>query len=431
MNIQIFRLGAEAFWVLGGQIGVAVGGIIGIKVLTHLLSPHEFGKLSIANTIILLIGINLFGPMGQGLLRFWSIAQDRQDLGDYVRISKKFIRLLILTIFVLALALAATMRIFKLQEWAFVLSLAMIVGAFSGWGSIRLSTLMAARRRKNAAIINATTAFAKPIFAAALMIIFFKRAELAMIGFLIAAFLSSYAAEFYFKNTVATRHNKFGTLEKEKKTDNMGYEILKFSYPFFIWAIFAWIHQSCDRWSLITFYGADVVGAFSVIAQLSVYPIVFGSNFLSTYFLPIAYQRAGELNSKAALKNANKILYGMIGLFVFGTVILFFIFNTYHRQIVLFVSNTDYLRYSYLLPSLTIVWSLYYLGQLLTSFGLLVIKPHKYLLPIITSGLISVITTFFLSFHIGPVGVVMGLGISGLLYSAWCLTIAKKLIKSK
>jgi O-antigen/teichoic acid export membrane protein len=303
VNIRIFRLGAEALWVLGGQIGVAVGGIIGIKVLTHLLSPHEFGKLSIANTIILLIGINLFGPMGQGLLRFWSIAQDKQDVWDYIHISKKFIRSLILVIVVLALFLFITMQIFNFHHWKFVLSLSLIVGAFSGWGGIRLSTLIAARR-KSAAIINATTAFAKPMIAAALLVIIFKSAEMAIIGFLIATFLSSCGIEIVYKKTAASHLKNVITPEKEKRSSNMGYEIFKFSYHFFVWALFGWVHQSCDRWSLLAFYDPNVVGAFSVVSQLSVYPIVFGSNFLNTFFLPIVYQRAGGLSSKNDLKNA-------------------------------------------------------------------------------------------------------------------------------
>ena len=53
-------------WVFGGQVGVAVGGLIGIKILTHLLSPYEFGRLSIANIIILLISVNVFGPHRPG-----------------------------------------------------------------------------------------------------------------------------------------------------------------------------------------------------------------------------------------------------------------------------------------------------------------------------------------------------------------------------
>jgi O-antigen/teichoic acid export membrane protein len=429
VNIRLLRIGAEASWVLAGQIGVAAGGILSIKILTHILTPYEFGRLSVANTIILLIGINLFGPMGQGLMRFWSIAQDWQDLNAYVQFSRKYIRLLIFAVVALSFVFVVGIRFSSWKDWAFVFALAMIVGAFSGWGSIRLSTLMAARKRKNAALINATTAFAKPIVAAALMIIWSECAEFAILGFLVVTLVSSCFTEYWYKQTVKGRYNELAMHAEKKTAYHLGNEILKFSFPFFIWAIFGWVHQSCDRWALVSFYGADVVGAFSVITQLSVYPIIFGSNFLSTYLLPIAYQRAGELQSNAAVKGANRILYFMTGLFIAGTAILLVIFQAYHRQIILAVSNAEYIQYSYLLPALTGVWALYYLGQLLTSFGLLVKKTRAYLLPIISSGLIAVMATFFLSFKQGPVGVVWGLGISGVIYALWCLLIARRLIK--
>jgi len=64
-------------WVFAGQVGVAIGGLAGVKIMTYLLSPNEFGRFSIANTIILLFGSNIFGPLGQGLMRYWSISQHR------------------------------------------------------------------------------------------------------------------------------------------------------------------------------------------------------------------------------------------------------------------------------------------------------------------------------------------------------------------
>jgi len=44
MRNRLLQLGSEAFWFFGGQ----VGGLIGIKILTHLLTPYEFGRLPIS-----------------------------------------------------------------------------------------------------------------------------------------------------------------------------------------------------------------------------------------------------------------------------------------------------------------------------------------------------------------------------------------------
>ena len=66
MNIpwnKLFKLTPEAIWVFVGQAGTAAAGLFGIKLLTHVLSPDEFGRLALANTIVALIGTNIFGPL--------------------------------------------------------------------------------------------------------------------------------------------------------------------------------------------------------------------------------------------------------------------------------------------------------------------------------------------------------------------------------
>ena len=82
-SINLWKVGSEAVWVFGGQVGVALGGLLSVKILTHLLSPYEYGRFSIANTVIVLISANLFGPLGQGMMRHWSIVQDRRALTSF------------------------------------------------------------------------------------------------------------------------------------------------------------------------------------------------------------------------------------------------------------------------------------------------------------------------------------------------------------
>ena len=121
----------------------------------------------------------------------------------------------------------------------------------------------------------------------------------------------------------------------------------------------------------------------------------------------------------------------MVFLYMAGAVLLTLMFYFFHRQMVLLVSNEKYVKYSYLLPILTVVWSFYYFGQILSGFGLLVNKPKVYIMPIVSSGILSTILTFFLAFKFGVVGVIFALGITGLFYSGWCLIIAKRLINAQ
>lgn len=416
--------------MFGGQVGVALGGLLSVKILTHLLNPFEYGRFSIANTVIVLIGANLFGPLGQGFMRYWSIVQDYRALDEYSHISGNYIRRLIYVSVLLACLFGSLLFSIHRHGWIVIIVLALLGGAFSGWASIRISILMAARKRRHVSVINVSTAFAKPAGAGLLVIYWVDRADIAVLGFLIVACASAWVAEHFFRRLTEKRRAQLS--DSGSVIDhNLGQAIVTFSKPFFIWGIFAWAHQSCDRWALLAFQGADTVGAYSVIAQLAFYPLVFASGFLSIFFIPIAYQRAGRLQSETSISSANKVLVGMVSLYVTGALLLIMLFYLFHHQLVLLISNEQYAHYSYLLPMLTAAWSLYYLGQMLSGFGMLINKPNLYIRPILVSGSLATIMTFALAFKFSLIGVTVALSITGLFYATWCLFIAKRIIAIK
>lgn len=417
-------------WVFGGQVGVAVGGLIGIKILTHLLSPYEFGRLSIANIIILLISVNVFGPIGQGLMRYWSISQNKEEFSDYITSSGKYIKILFFFSVLLASLLGMAISLSQWRAWTWVIVLSVICGAFVGWSGIRLSSLIAARKRKNVAIINVLNAFIRPICAAVFIIFIGIQADFAVLGFLSVACVSTFFAELYFRKTATLKLNDSPIQKGNNPSPLLGKLILSFSYPFFIWSFFAWMHQSCDRWALLSFQGAQVVGAYSVIAQLAYYPLVFGSGFLSNFFIPIAYESAGGLQTKEAVISGNKIIFAMVCIYVAGSAVLVSLFYLFHRPLILLISNENYVQYSYFLPALTGAWSLYYLGQILSGFGFLANKPNLYIRPILFCGILATILAFYLASISGVLGIIWALGVTGLVYASWCMLIAKRLIDS-
>ena len=422
---RILRVKTEALWVFVGQTGNAVGILLGMKILTQFLNPFEFGRLSIANTVVLLVSVSLFGPLGNGFMRFWSISHDRGQVEDFFRTANRYAGWLL--IFVLAVT-----SIFFLFcsfsgriKQADLITLSLIVGALRGYFGLRLAVFLGARKRKIVALINAGTAIFKPMCATLLVIVFVSNADVAMWGYFITTLVVLLMVERYYKNFIKDDLVPLSSVRTPNVDPHgIGKEILAFSWPFCTWGIFVWIHQSCDRWSLLAFHGADVVGAFSVVALLAAYPLIFASGFLLNLFMPMAYEQAGDLNSYSDLKSAYKIILSMIVVYTMGAVALICIFVFFHESIVLLMSNAEYVRFSYLLPGLTLSWAFFYLGETFASFGFIAKKPKMYVLPKLISATIAAIGTFFLSSRIGVQGVVWAIGISGFFYAAWCAVIA-------
>lgn len=432
MNIpwnKLFKSTPEALWVFVGQAGTAAAGLVGIKLLTHVLAPSEFGRLALANTIVALIGSSLFGPLGQGIMRFWAISRDRGNLDVFYVVSNRYARYAIYIAFILTLILAASFGLIKGINWTTLLTLSLIVGVVTGWLGLRISVFTAARKRKQIVLLNTGNAFLRPVIAAVLVVLIASDASWAMVGYLLAAFLILLIAERLYRHTVSETSSSI--LESDKTaslSEGLGKEIFSFCWPFLVWGIFGWVYMSSDRWALQTFYGTEVVGAYAVVSQLAVYPLIFGSGFLSTLFIPIAFQRGGDLTNRHNIVSANKLLAVMTGVYILGAVILISLFSVFHYPLVLLISNAQFAKFSFLLPWLTTVWGLFYLGQVLSAFGMLANKPQIYIMPKLVSAIVAGVSTFYLASKIGPVGVVWGLAAAGFVYALWCIIIAWRLV---
>ena len=427
-------IGSEAFWVMTGQIGNALGSILSIKFLTFLLKPTDFGKLAVANTIILLITMNIYGPIGQGLMRFWSVSMNKGQLPQYEKITRDTLRILFVIVLLLGIIGYFVIRLTKLRQWALLFMLSLITGALAGWFNARCSILVADRKRKIVAIYNILMAFLKPALAGFFILLFYSDVNLVIVGFLTAAFLLSIAIEKYFVSFMRQRCRERESVNSDVHSNDAGQllkAILKFSWPFIVWSGFSWIHQSCDKWVIQFFYGSAIVGNYAVISQLALYPLVFGSNFLSAMFLPIAYSRAGNLNSQISIKSATRIVALMTFIYIIGALMLIAVFKIFDKQLVLLISNEGYLKLAYLLPWLCAAWAMFYLGQTLSGFGLLMQKSNIYIIPIIACSLVAAVLVTYLSIKVGVSGVVLGLGIAGCLYALWFLYITIKLMRTR
>ncbi|MCF8088739.1 MAG: hypothetical protein K9L23_11865 [Desulfotignum sp.] len=396
--------------------------------MTQLVTPAEFGRFALANTLVLLIGTNVFGPVGQGVMRFWSITGERRERAVFSILSGKIIRKLSLSIFWVGAGSAAVIFFFKDWGWSMLIFISIATGILSGWAGVRLSIFMAARERKRVALINTCAAFAKPLAGVLMVYLFVADAVLILAGYVISLCVVVIVCENQFKRLVG---NEAQNCLKNKTTCNqqLKKELSAFIWPFYIWGIFGWMHQSCDRWAIQSFHGTEVVGAFFVISQLAIYPLVAGSGFLSTFFIPIAYQKAGGLISGSDFRSAARIISVMTGFYFIGAVSLILLYGFFHEQMVLLISNDQFTMYSTYLPWLTGAWALYYLGQMFAGFGLLANKPGLYIKPIITSGILVTMLSFLLSSKYGVPGVVWAIGATGGVYALWSFIVSFSLIR--
>ena len=82
------RLIKEGSWIVLGQLMMIAGSLVGVRLLTELLSPDAYGQLALGMTIATLVNQIVLGPLGGGIIRFYAHAVESSDLAGYFNAAK-------------------------------------------------------------------------------------------------------------------------------------------------------------------------------------------------------------------------------------------------------------------------------------------------------------------------------------------------------
>ena len=89
MLIRFFspKAARETTTVLGGHLAYVCGGLVLSKLLAYHLGPNGFGEWALVYSIVGVINLLAHGPVGQWLLRFYSLWRLEGALGSYEKFS--------------------------------------------------------------------------------------------------------------------------------------------------------------------------------------------------------------------------------------------------------------------------------------------------------------------------------------------------------
>ena len=425
------RVGKEAAWVVVGQMVAMLGGIVGVKLLTVMLPQAEYGMVALGTTIVGLATVLVFGPLGQGLLRFWSTCRAEGRLPELYRLARNWGVVLGGATLGLAVAGAIVVGASYGWRWAWVVALSCLAATAAGWVSLRQALLLAAQRQRDVAILQAGLAVFRGLLAAALVVLFARRAEWALSGQIVAAGIMLVIGEWSFRKLVASDALR-GTGLVVPSPGRLPAEVKSYAWPFAVWGLFGWIHSSGDRWILQAYEGRAVVAGYSVVSQLALFPLVAISGVLFTFGLPIAFARRHAPGPTEQTRNAaRRILWWLVIAYVVLATVTVLIYAVGHAWIVRLVSDAPYVPMSSLLPGLTVAWGLFYLGQMLSQFGMLDLASAQYIPAKIGAAGLLAGSGIPLCAWFGPSGLLWAVAIAGAAYAGWCGVLAWRRVQSE
>jgi O-antigen/teichoic acid export membrane protein len=81
---QSKRIGREIVWITAGQVVTTVGTLVGVRLLTDVLSPEIYGELALGMTASMLVNQVILGPVSMAALRFFAPANETGQLWSFL-----------------------------------------------------------------------------------------------------------------------------------------------------------------------------------------------------------------------------------------------------------------------------------------------------------------------------------------------------------
>lgn len=413
MRLRAFS--GEASWVALDQAGTALASFAGVKILTGVLDPSTFGVYALALTIINMIHLNLFVPFGQTIIRFWGIYRARGAEAEFDGLLRAIDRGCIRAFCVLSALVGAAVSLCCSVSLGCVVMLSFLIGLLNGLFGLKQSVCLAERQRKKFALFNILINTMRPLGAIAAVMLYAPRqnAAVALLGMLAGGAGAYTIIHATFTLKTRAREAAF-ELPRERYR-----EILAYASPFIVWGLSGWIYLSVDRWCAGLVLGVEGVGLLAVVSQVAMYPLAFGSGFLSSLFMPIAFQKAGALTDRAAIGKAISIPLISACAFAAGAAILAAIFGVWHREVIILLSRTRYTALSSLLPVMTLAWAMFFLAQAITQCGQVLNNTKAFMVPKSASTLLMGLCTYGMARVYGAEGIAWGMLTGGAVYVLW------------
>jgi O-antigen/teichoic acid export membrane protein len=402
---------SELLWVVTGQVLSAVAALVGVRLMTSLLNPVAYGELALAMTVAFLISQSLYGPLTNGIARFFAPASEAGGLGDYLRASWRLAGLLTLAILALAMVLTVVAEISGAGRWVPIGLVTLLFSILTGFAAIISGVQNAARQRAIVALHQAAAAWARFGFAACLIIWLGAASTIALVGYSLGT-IAVLASQIAFVR-------KIPAVSIGCNQDMWRDRILSYSLPFYSWALFSWAQQSSDRWALALYTQTADVGLYAALYQLGNSPVSLAATMALQLLAPIFYQRAGDGTNRARNLHVAKLgWYCALGILSL-TGLLVLCVSFLHAEIFHLFAAKKYASVSPLLPYMFLASGVFVASQLLELSLMSQMKLKMMIMAKISAACVGVCLNFVGAYVHGIEGVVAAGVVTSVFYFTW------------
>jgi len=419
------RLGRELFWIVLSQILTVVGALVGVRLLTEKLNPTLYGELALGMTAVGLVTQLVFGPLQQGILRFFGPATEANNLLDYL-IS---IRDLIVwaSVFILGIAGLVLIGLYVAGQtaWIGLAMMSFLLALIFGYERVLDAMQSAARQRMVVAWHQVLSQWLRFLLAVGLISWLGALNSIALLGYVLATSIVLISQVIFFRRKywAVVLSQSFDPLDDVKKWSQ---RIQNYSWPFMTWGLFLWVQQSSDRWALQTFGQTWDVGCYSVLVQLGYWPIILLPGIFVQFLQPILFGWAGDGDDPLRLNRARQINILVIIAFLALTGLGAGLALVLHTQIFAVLVAPEYRGVSLLMPWMVLSGGLFASSEVAALLLMSAGNTRRLIVPKISTAVLGVIFNIAGAYWLGLRGVVFASVGYPLISLIWILVLSNR-----
>jgi len=350
----------EGTWVIFGQLLSALGTLVGLRMLTGLLSPHVFGEVVLVSGIVLMADGLAAAPLMQAVVKYYPEAAAANSVGVLRAATRKQLsRVTVLTGAICLIGFFLYSWFAPISPWLGPLAVALLIVEVQCQHEITL--LNSARCQRITAIWMATEVWGRPIMAGALIVATGPTAVATLAGYLAASF----AGLLLFKPwritgkarqdsgyTVGTQSEPKGNElilvqgQVEPKEQQLGRSLMRYSMPLVPLGVIDWITSQADRFLIGALIGVEQAGIYAAVYGLASRPFLMAGSALELWMRPVYYDAILSGSSKREKKILQLWFRAIVCAALIGTIAL----TIWHEEIAAVLLAAPYRTFSWLMP---------------------------------------------------------------------------------
>jgi O-antigen/teichoic acid export membrane protein len=255
---------SSAVWIIGGTALTALGTLVGVRVLTQFLTPAVYGVVSLALGMSALAISLVSTPLTQAAIHYYPSVAARGAARDLLgSLQRCFLKM---TPWLLGLALVGGCA-FVIWGGGSLLLVVLIVSmlACDCWRSANVSLLNAARRNRHYALWVTADTWARPLVAAAAVLVVGRTPEIVLGAYVVTAAIL--IALFSRNIWPPEQPGASSTPEVSKALDA---RMWTYAIPLIPMGIVGWASNLGDRY---------VIGGILSVADAGLYAAIYGMSY--------------------------------------------------------------------------------------------------------------------------------------------------------